>query len=178
MARGDMPNEQQLRTIAASSQEEQAEVWKKYKPKKQDPQASWWDIARALTKTGMLAKDASFGEELATAYGIVWQEDLFAPADQDGRYTTDVEAFLGAQQEWLSNNLPRRGAVIEVNDWGQPKLPAKASQVYGKPGKGDNTGWYINPRDDFVQSVAYGLPETKKKSAAGRQRCRCGAGDD
>jgi ParB family transcriptional regulator, chromosome partitioning protein len=37
MARGDMPNEQQLRTIAAASQDEQVEVWKKYKPKKQDP---------------------------------------------------------------------------------------------------------------------------------------------
>lgn len=167
MASGDMPNEQQLRTIAAASQEEQAEVWKKYKPKKQDPQTSWWDIARALTKTRMLAKDASFGDELATAYGIIWQEDLFAPADQDGRYTTDVEAFLGAQQEWLSSNLPKRGAVIEVNDWGQPKLPAKASQVYGKPGKGDNTGWYINPRDGSVQSVAYRLPETKNKAAGG-----------
>jgi len=167
MARGDMSNEQQLRTIAAASQEEQAEVWKKYKPKKQDAQTAWWDIARGLTKTRMLAKDASFGDELATAYGIVWQEDLFAPADQDGRYTTDVQAFLGAQQEWLSNNLPKRGAVIEVNDWGQPKLPAKASQVYGKSGKGDSTGWYINPRDGSVQSVAYRLPETKKKTAAG-----------
>lgn len=28
MARGDMPNEQQLRTIAAAGQDEQAEVWK------------------------------------------------------------------------------------------------------------------------------------------------------
>lgn len=166
MAGGDMPNEQQLRTIAAASQEEQTEVWKKHKPKKRE-QAAWWDIARALTKTRMLAKDASFGDELASAYGIVWQEDLFAPADQDGRYTTDVEAFLGAQQEWLSNNLPKRGAVLEVNDWGQPKLPAKASQVYGKPGKGDNAGWYINPRDGSVQSVAYRLPEAKKKAAAG-----------
>ncbi|QSY98033.1 ParB/RepB/Spo0J family partition protein (plasmid) [Rhizobium bangladeshense] len=167
MARGDMPNEQQLRTIAAASQEEQAEVWKKYKPKKQEPQVSWWDMARALTKTRMLAKDASFGDELAAAYGIVWQEDLFAPADQDGRFTTDVEAFLGAQQEWLSNNLPKRGTVIEVNDWGQPKLPPKANQIYGKPGKGDNTGWYINPRDGSVQSVAYRLPENKAKTVKG-----------
>ena len=162
MARGDMPNEQQLRTIAAASQEEQAEVWKKYKPKQQEPQVSWWEMARALTKTRMLAKDASFDGELAQAYGIVWQEDLFAPADQDGRYTTNVEAFVGAQQEWLSSNLPKRGSLIEVNEWGQPKLPPKASQVYGKPGKGDNTGWYINPRDGSVQSVVYRLPDARK----------------
>ncbi|MGM4940312.1 ParB/RepB/Spo0J family partition protein, partial [Rhizobium sp. 768_B6_N1_8] len=162
MARGDMPNEQQLRTIAAASQDEQAEVWKKYKPKNQDPQVSWWELTRALTRTRMLAKHASFGDDLAQAYGITWVEDLFAPADEDGRYTTDVEAFLGAQQEWLSNNLPKRGAIIEANEYGQAKLPAKAQQVYGKPGKGDLTGWYINARDGSVQSVAYRLPEAKK----------------
>ncbi|MGV1760579.1 ParB/RepB/Spo0J family partition protein [Rhizobium sp. A22-96] len=162
MARGDMPNEQQLRTIAAATQDEQAEVWKKYKPKKQEPQVAWWELARALTKTQMLAKNASFGEDLAQAYGIVWLEDLFAPADEDSRYTTDLEAFLGAQQEWLVNNLPKRGVIIEANDWGHPKLPPKASQIYGKPGKGDNTGWYINPRDGSVQSVAYRLPDAKR----------------
>jgi ParB family chromosome partitioning protein len=162
MARGDMPNEQQLRTIAAAGQDEQAEVWKKYKPKKLDPQVSWWEVARALTTTRMLAKHASFGDELAQAYGITWVEDLFAPADEDSRYTTDVEAFLGAQQEWLSNNLPKRGAMIEANEYGQAKLPSKAQQVYGKPGKGDLTGWYINARDGSVQSVAYRMPEAKK----------------
>jgi len=57
--------------------------------------------------------------------------------------------------------------VIEVNDYGQPKLPAKANQVYGKPGKGDNTGWYINPRDGSVQSVAYRLPEKKTTTVKG-----------
>jgi ParB family chromosome partitioning protein len=39
MAKGDMPNEQQLRTIAAASLDEQKEVWKKHKPSKADPQA-------------------------------------------------------------------------------------------------------------------------------------------
>ncbi len=162
MARGDMPNEQQLRTIAAAGQDEQAEVWKKYKPKKQDPQVSWWEVARALTTTQMLAKHASFGEDPARAYGITWVEDLFAPADEDSRYTTDVEAFLGAQQEWLANNLPKRGAIIEANEYGQVKLPAKAQQVYGKAGKGDLTGWYVNQRDGSVQSVVYRMPEIKK----------------
>ena len=67
-------------------QEDQAEVWKKYKPKKQDPQVTWWEIARALTKTRMLAKHASFGDDLAQAYGITWAEDLFAPADLGGGF--------------------------------------------------------------------------------------------
>ena len=81
MAKGDMPNEQHLRTIAAATQDEQAQVWKKHKPRKTDPQVVWSEVARVLTKTRMFARNASFGDELAQAYGIVWQEDLFAPAD-------------------------------------------------------------------------------------------------
>ncbi|KQT04620.1 plasmid partitioning protein [Rhizobium sp. Leaf391] len=159
MARGDMPNEQQLRTIAAAALEEQKEVWKAHKPKKGDT-AQWWSVANALNRKRMYAKDASFGDDLATAYGIEWAEDLFGPADQDNRYTTDVEAFLGAQQEWMTSNLPKKGAIVDVNSWGQPELPKKASQVYGKPGKGDHTGLYLD-REGKVQTVHYRLPEAK-----------------
>ena len=159
MARGDMPNEQQLRTIAAASLEDQKEVWKANKPKKGDT-ATWWQIANGLSKTRMFARDASFGDDLRVAYGIEWAEDLFGPADQDNRFTTNVEAFLGAQQEWMTNNLPKKGAIIEVNNWGQPELPKKAERVYGRPAKGDQTGLYID-REGKVQTVHYRLPEAK-----------------
>lgn len=161
MARGDMPDERQLRTIAASSLDEQKEVWKKHKSSKADPQVSWWAVAQGLTKTRMYAKHASFGDELREAYGIVWVEDLFAPADEDSRYTTDVEAFLGAQQEWMTQNLPKRGVISEVGSYGEAKLPPKAERVYGKPGKSDHTALYLD-REGRVQSVAYRLPATKK----------------
>ena len=36
MAKGDMPDERQLRTIAAASIAEQKEVWKAHKPKKNE----------------------------------------------------------------------------------------------------------------------------------------------
>ena len=168
IAKGDMPSEQYLRTIAAATQDEQAQVWKKYKPRKTDPQVTWSEVARALTKTRMFARHASFGDELAQAYGILWQEDLFAPADEDSRYTNDVEAFLGAQQEWMTANLPKRGFVIEVTTWGEPKLPPKAERVYGKPNKSDYTGWYLDPRNGSVQSVAYRMPQAKKDAAKGK----------
>ncbi|CDN52009.1 Hypothetical protein NGAL_HAMBI2427_50040 [Neorhizobium galegae bv. orientalis] len=148
-----MPNEQQLRTIAAAGQDEQAEVWKKYKPRKQDPQVSWWEVARALTTTRMLAKHASFGDELAQAYGIVWVEDLFAPADEDNRYTTDVEAFPGAQQEWLSNNLPKRGSVTLQED----QSHARDAQEFEKRHRND---WVViaalnsDHRPGFVECIA------------------------
>lgn len=159
MAKGDMPSEQQLRTIAAASLDEQKEVWKAHKPKKGDT-APWWAIANGLSKTRMYARDASFGDDLRQAYGIEWAEDLFGPTDEDNRYTTNVEAFLGAQQEWMTNNLPKKGAIVDVNNWGQPELPKKASQVYGKPGKGDHTGMYLD-RDGKVQTVHYRMPEAK-----------------
>lgn len=161
MAKGDMPNEGQLRTIASAALDEQKEVWKKHKPSKADPQVSWWSVAQGLQKTRMHARDASFGDELAQAYGIAWVEDLFAPADEDSRYTTDVEAFLGAQQEWMTNNLPKRGVVVEAGQYGEPKLPPKAERVYGKATKSDHTAMYLN-RDGKVQSVAYRMPEAKK----------------
>ncbi|TIU90827.1 MAG: plasmid partitioning protein, partial [Mesorhizobium sp.] len=160
MAKGDMPNEQQLRTMASASLDEQKEVWKKHKPSKADPQVSWWSVAQGLTKRRMYARDASFGDDLAHAYGIAWVEDMFAPADEDSRYTTDVEAFLGAQQEWMANTLPKRGVIAEAGQWGEPKLPPKAERVYGKPSKSDHTAMYLD-RDGKVQSVAYRMPAAK-----------------
>jgi ParB-like chromosome segregation protein Spo0J len=162
MAKGDMPDERQLRTIAAASLDEQKEVWKAHKPKKGDPQVSWWSVANGLAKTRMYARDASFGDDLAQAYGIQWVEDLFAPADEDSRYTTNVEAFLGAQQEWMTNNLPKKGIITETNNWGQPELPKKAERVYGKPSKSDHTAMYLD-RDGKVQTAHYRMPELKKR---------------
>lgn len=161
MAKGDMPDERQLRTIAVAALDEQKEVWKKHKPSKGDPQVSWWSVAQALQKKRMYARDASFGDDLAQAYGIEWAEDLFAPGDQDNRYTTNVEAFLGAQQEWMTNNLPKKGIITEVNSWGQAELPKKAERVHGKPGKGDCTAMYLD-REGRVQAVHYRMPDVKK----------------
>ncbi|ODT48603.1 MAG: plasmid partitioning protein [Methylobacterium sp. SCN 67-24] len=165
MARGDMPNEQQLRTIAAASLDEQKEVWKANKPSKGDPQVSWWSVANGLTKRRMYARDASFGDELAQAYGIAWVEDLFAPADQDSRYTTDVEAFLGAQQEWMTQNLPKKGVITESTTYGEVKLPPKAERVYGTPKKSDHTAMYLD-REGKVKTVHFRMPEAKKKGKA------------
>ncbi len=162
MALGSMPNEEQLRTIAAATPEEQAQVWKKHKPKKGQADIAWHEVARALAKRRMPASAAKFGDDLAKAYGIVWEDDLFAPPGEDSRTTTNVEGFFGAQQEWLQNNLPERGRLLPVDEYGRFDLPKKAERVYGKPGKADLVGHYIDTRTGEVQSVAYRLPEPKK----------------
>jgi len=178
MAKGDMPKERQLRIIAAASLGEQREVWEAHKPKKGDPQTSWWSVANALDKRMMYARDASFDDDLAKTYGIAWVADLFAPADQDSRYTTGVEAFLGAQQEWMTNHLPKKGVIAETSNVGQVVLPPKAERVYGKPGKGDCAAMYLD-REGKVQTALYRMPEPKaakgKMGAAGGVG---GGGDD
>ena len=166
IAKGDMPQEQHLQVIAAAPPEEQAQVWKKHKPTKAHPQAVWWEIARSLQKRRMYARDASFGEDLAQAYGIVWTEDLFAEGDQDNRYTTDVDAYLGAQHEWMSNHLPKRGVLLEVTNYGEAKLPPKAERVYGEPKKTDSVGYFLD-RSGTVQTVPYrvSVPVKPRKGA-------------
>ena len=161
IAKGSMPSEDQLRTIAAASREEQAQVWKKYRPKK-DHDVYWSDIARALAKRRIPFSAAKFGDDLAKAYGVVWEDDLFAPADEDGRCTTNVDGFFGAQQEWLQNNLPERGTLLPQDEYGRPQLPKKAETVYGTPGKNDRIGHYLDPYSGAVKTIVYRLPETRK----------------
>jgi len=171
MAPGSMPNEEHLRTIAASTREEQSQVWKKLKPKKGQGDIAWHEIARALAKRRMPASATQFGDDLAKAYGIVWEDDLFAPPGEDSRTTTNVEGFFGAQQEWLQNNLPERGTMLPVDDYGRGQLPKKAERLYGKAGKTDLVGHFIDARSGEVQTVAYRLTEpTARRRSTWRRR--------
>ncbi len=163
MALGDMPDEGNLRTIAAASPEEQAAVWKKHKPKK-GQRAVWWDVARALARRTLPASMARFGANLAQAYGIVWTDDLFAEADKDGRTTSQVDAFLGAQGEWLANNLPKGGSLAELDQYGHVKLPPRARQRYDKARKGDLIACYVDTRTGEVKQVPYTMPEAKRSA--------------
>lgn len=166
MARGEMPTEDQLRTIAGATIEEQAQVWKKHKPKKNES-TNWWSIANALSKRRIPFSTAKFDDALAAQYGVTWHDDLFAPPGEDSRYTTDVDGFFGAQQEWLQNNLPKGGVLLPQDEYGRPTLPKKAERVYGKPGRGDIVGHFLDPRTAEVKTVAYRLP-AEKKAAQGK----------
>lgn len=157
----DMPKDEQLRTIAEATAGEQAQVWKKHKPRKNES-TNWFAVANVLSKRHIPYSAAKFDDMLAEKYGVVWEDDLFAPAGEDHRYTTEVDGFFGAQQEWLENNLPKGGVLVPQNEYGQPELPKKAERVYGKPGKGDIVGHFLDPRTAEVKTVAYRLPSDKK----------------
>jgi len=175
MAQGSMPSEEQLRTIAAASIEEQTQVWKKNKPKK-GHDVYWHEIARALSKRRMPFSAAKFDDDVARAYGVVWEDDLFVPAGEDGRYTTNVEGFFGAQQEWLANNLPERGSLLAQDEYGRPVLPKKAEQVYGKPGKTDQIGHYLDPHSGEVKTIAYRVQGDKSTTKPGKGRATTESG--
>jgi len=163
IAKGDMPKEEQLRTIAAASAEEQASVWKHHKPRKGEPNVYWHEIARALQKRQLYAKDAKFGPDEERAFGIVWEEDLFSPAGEDTRFTTNIEGFLAAQAAWLDSNLPKNGLVLPADDYGNPKLPPKAERVWGQKKKGDTIGRSIDPRSGAIREIVFRLPKPTPK---------------
>lgn len=166
IAKGDMPKEQELRTITAASAKEQASVWKLHKPKRGETGISWYTIANALSKRHMLAIHASFGEDERQAFGITWEEDLFAPADEDSRYTTNVDAFLAAQTAWLESHLPKKAVILPTGDYGEPKLPPKAIKLWSKPSAGDAVGKYLDPRTGEVREVAFRLPKPEPKKGS------------
>ena len=167
MAKGSMPGEEQLRTIANAPLDDQAQVWKAHKPKK-GHDVSWWEVARALSKPRIPFSAAKFDAVLAEEYGVVWLEDLFAPAGEDSRYTTNADGFFGAQQAWMTANLPNNGTVLPQDEYGRPELPKGAERTYGKPTKQDKIGHYLDSRSGEVQTIAYRLPEPKKPAKAGK----------
>ena len=172
MGRGDMPEERYLRTIAGVPLSEQAAAWAKQKPKKGQT-ATWYAIANSLAKRQMFARDAKFGENEQTAFGIIWTEDLFAPADEDSRYTTDVDAFLGAQLAWLEANVPKNAEIVQVDEYGAARLPKGATRVWGgKPGKKDRVALSVDPRNGAVSEVYFTPPAPAAKAS------KTGAGDD
>ena len=167
IAQGELPSERELRLIANASLEEQATVWKKRRPKKGETVA-WYELARALDQRRMLARHARFDAETAQAFGIAWMDDLFAPADEDSRYTTQVDTFLAAQEEWLNDNLPANGIILALDQYGQPKLPAKAQRLHGeKPRKTDTIGHYLDAHTGEIKTIAFRLPDQATKPNQG-----------
>ena len=169
IARGDMPQPSQLRAIGLASAEEQASVWKKHKPKKNEP-ASWHMIAAALDKVRIAFELAKFGPAETEAFGVMWENDLFAQGDADPRFTTQADAFLQAQQAWLEANLPKDAVAIGVDEWSRPALPPRAQQTYySKPQPGDTVGYYVDRRTYEIKTVIFRMPEPvqKRREAAG-----------
>jgi ParB/RepB/Spo0J family partition protein len=166
MAQGDEPDPENLQVIANAPLEEQAEVWKHHKPKK-GAEANWWSIVNPLKKRRLLRKHARFDDEMARRFGIVWEDDLFGPGDDDNLYTTKVEEFFAAQTEWLAASLPDlhpRASILGAAAYGAAELPSGAQRVYGQPQEGDEMGFFISRQTGEVESIPFRMPVRSRAS--------------
>ena len=175
MARGDMPSEQQLRTIGLATAEEQASVWKSNKPRRNE-RANWHMIAHGLDRRRIPFTLAKFGPAEAEAFGIVWHDDLFAPGDTDPRYTTQTDAFIQAQQAWLENNLPEGGVLLGLDEYERPVLPKGAQSLYYRqPGPDDTVGYYVDRRSCEVETSIFRMPVRTEPRSSGARNDTTGA---
>jgi len=167
MHAGDMPKEPSLRAIASASQEEQAAAWKRHKPKKGEL-ADWHALAGALSRQEMRAADALFDAAFAEAYGVTYVEDLFAPAGEDSRTTTNVDGFLAAQQAWVETHLPENGVMLTAEAYGGVKLPAQAMRHHGPPdAPGVKVGICLDENTGKVRQVLFTVPAPVSRGDAG-----------
>ena len=143
MATGNMPNEDQLRTIAAASRDEQAQVWKGTSRRRAT--TSPGTRSRAPSQTPHPVAAAKFDDDLAHAYGVVWEDDLFAPAGEDGRYTTNVEGFFAAQQEWLPTTCRRTAPCCRATNMAGRNCRRRPSTSTASP-PSTTVGHYLDER--------------------------------
>ena len=163
----NLPREDELRVIAAASLEEQEIVWKRHKPRRGHAPV-WYEIARALHKVKLPARVARFDDETARNFGVVWHDDLFGPADEDNRSTTNVEEFFAAQHHWLEANLPENGVILQQESYGEPRLPPHAERCYGTPRDGDRVGFYVHRQTAEIREVAFRLIERASARAGSK----------
>ncbi len=158
MNAGDMPKEHSLRHIASATADEQAAAWKKNRPRKGEPVA-WEHLAEVLMRRTMRAADAQFDAEFATAYGVTYTDDLFAPADEDTSTTTNVEGFLAAQHAWAETHLPE-GTVMLRTEQNTVILPQGAHRTYWVSNNpGVTPGIYVDERTGKVETIHFVVPE-------------------
>ena len=96
----------------------------------------------------------------------MWDEDLFAPADEDSRSTTQVDAFIAAQTAWLEANLAEGDCIIEMDEYYRPKLPKGAQEYYGRAGAGVFTAYSIEPRSGAVRETRFTKPVARGGSTS------------
>lgn len=71
-----------------------------------------------------------------------------------------------SEQADMTLNLPKKGAIVIVNNLGQPELPKKAERVQSKLSKSIHIVMYPD-RDGKMQSVTLRMPEEKRKGKPG-----------
>lgn len=112
-----MPNWDQIATIAMAPAEVQTEAFKLFDP---DDSGGWWRVANACDALSIPKSRAIFDVD-AWSDRVQFTEDLFAQPDDDDRFsTTDIPAFLKAQEAALQEEAQASKGRISVVKANQP----------------------------------------------------------
>jgi ParB family transcriptional regulator, chromosome partitioning protein len=137
---GEMPEEDELATIAGAPQDVQAKALALPKAWYQSPKGgkvpNWYAMSEACVMRRIPQSRAIFDVK---AIDLAWDEDLFAQADDPDRFTTtDVEGFVTAQIAALTART-KRGKLRSV-EWDRkaqgPRLPSGWTRAWDKKAVG------------------------------------------
>lgn len=109
-----MPDERQLRTIAAASLAEQKEVWKAHKPSKGDPQVSWWSLANGLAKTRMYPDAWEAITGIVLAPGQSWKKDPRLFYKEHASDWIVISAIRSDQHPGFTEVVDRKAAELQM----------------------------------------------------------------
>ncbi|MBB2157914.1 ParB/RepB/Spo0J family partition protein [Gluconacetobacter diazotrophicus] len=128
-----------------------------------DDTVPWRHVALQLKQTRFYARDARFDSSVANAYGIGWEDDLFTPAGEDGRYTTDSTAFEAAQRHWLAQGLPAGGIVMAENQYGSAATPDGYRRLghWIEPTEDEVVGYFLDPHSLAIEEYRLGPDATR-----------------
>ncbi|MFT9323659.1 MAG: ParB/RepB/Spo0J family partition protein [Acetobacter sp.] len=168
---GRGPGFNDLKIIAAAPVEEQRAAWAEifesaveddadpaaYCLNAEDPEdvVPWRELARFLKQARYMAVDARFDDATAKACGVVWAEDLFGEGGKDNRFTEDGSAYAAAQEQWLTEYLPKGGVRMEVGEYEQAATPDGYLRVshWMQAEETDVMGYYLNPNTLKIDEI-------------------------
>jgi ParB family chromosome partitioning protein len=168
---GEWPDDDELAVVAMAPPERQAEA---LKTANHGSHIDWWRMREACTDKTVPASRAIF--DIATS-GLDFEEDLFAPADEQESYTRDRAGFMQAQRAALEERIkhPPKGVtyrLAETTKTGMVKDPPGAEREWSgdptKPKRGRIVVWEILEGHNFgdVRGYVYNVPKVGKPASA------------
>ncbi|CAH2603712.1 ParB domain-containing protein [Rhodovastum atsumiense] len=176
MAHGNWPNHRQLARIAMAPLERQAAALKKARSRSGPNRGciDWWALAQACSERRIPASRAIFPIETS---GVVFEEDLFAPAYEPESYTDDAVGFMRMQKKALEARIlcPPKGVTYQLAEHtktGSLKLPKGGEIEYQadpmQPKRGRLVLWGIDEGQSYgkVTGTVVKLVKPEKAKAA------------
>lgn len=160
-----------LGAIAMAPVERQAKVWEAHR-KSSKGNIYWYGLGQECEARRYAKADARFDDEIATACGVEWTEDLFDEPAEDGQpalFTTDRAAFFRAQERWIREvqipGLEAQGyqaCLAKLGKHHEPEPLPNHEPTHGDPEKAPKTvvrQYYVRSYDGEVACKLWKRPK-------------------